>query len=42
MRKIIPFIASNYRNDKIWLRRNLPQKRDYKILIAIDNSYSMH
>lgn len=41
MKKIISFIASNYRNDKIWLRRTLPSKRDYKILIAIDDSLSM-
>jgi midasin len=41
MKKVISFIASNYRNDKIWLRRTLPSKRDYKILIAIDDSLSM-
>ena len=41
MKKIIGFIASNYRNDKIWLRRTLPSKRNYKILIAIDDSLSM-
>jgi midasin len=40
MKKVISFIASNYRNDKIW-RRTLPSKRDYKILIAIDDSLSM-
>lgn len=41
MKKVISFIASNYRNDKIWLRRTLPTKRDYKILVAIDDSLSM-
>lgn len=41
MKKVISFIASNYRNDKIWLRRTLPSKRDYKILVAIDDSLSM-
>ena len=41
MKKVISFIASRYRNDKIWLRRTLPSKRDYKILIAIDDSLSM-
>ena len=41
MKKIISFIASHYRNDKIWLRRTLPSKRDYKILVAIDDSLSM-
>ena len=41
MKKIIPFLASNYRNDKIWMRRSLPNKRDYKILLIIDDSLSM-
>ena len=41
MKKVISFIASNYRNDRIWLRRTLPSKRDYKILIGIDDSLSM-
>jgi midasin len=41
MKKIIPFIASNYRQDKIWLRRTLPYNRDYYITISIDNSLSM-
>lgn len=41
MKKVVSFIASHYRNDKIWLRRTMPSKRDYKILIAIDDSLSM-
>lgn len=41
MRKIIPFIASDYLKDKIWLRRNLPQKREYQVLLSIDDSKSM-
>lgn len=41
MKKVISFIASHYRNDKIWLRRTLPSKRDYKILVAIDDTLSM-
>ena len=41
MRKVIPFIASNYRKDKIWLRRTKPSKRDYNIILAIDDSTSM-
>merc|ERR1719219_3069527 len=41
MRKVIPFIASNYRKDKIWLRRTKPSKRDYDIILAIDDSTSM-
>ena len=27
---MIPFIASNYRRDKIWLRRTKPSKREYQ------------
>ena len=41
MRKVIPFIASNYRKDKIWLRRSRPSAREYQILLAIDDSESM-
>lgn len=41
MKKVISFIASHYRNDKIWLRRTMPSKRDYKILLAIDDTLSM-
>ena len=32
MKKIIQYIASNYRKDKIWLRRNLPSQRNYQVL----------
>ena len=41
MKKIIPYIASNYRKDKIWLRKSEPEEKDYKILIGVDNSLSM-
>ena len=41
MRKIIPYIASGFRKDKIWLRRTQPSKREYQVLLAIDNSRSM-
>nr|XP_022918861.1 midasin [Onthophagus taurus] len=41
MRKIIPYIASQFRKDKIWLRRTKPAKRDYQIVLAIDDSSSM-
>ncbi|GFQ86921.1 midasin [Trichonephila clavata] len=41
MRKIIPYIASGYRKDKIWLRRTKPSKRQYQIMIAVDDSSSM-
>eukprot|EP01017_Pseudomicrothorax_dubius_P037701 TRINITY_DN5563_c0_g4_i1.p1 TRINITY_DN5563_c0_g4~~TRINITY_DN5563_c0_g4_i1.p1 ORF type:complete len:274 (+),score=45.84 TRINITY_DN5563_c0_g4_i1:93-914(+) len=41
MKKVIPYIASNFHKDKIWLRKTNPSKRAYKILIAIDDSLSM-
>lgn len=41
MRRIIPFIASQYKKDKIWLRRTKPSKREYQIILAVDNSSSM-
>ncbi len=41
IKKIISFIASNYRNDKIWLRRTLPHERNYYVMLAIDDSLSM-
>ena len=41
MRKIIPYIASDYRKDKIWLRRSKPSQRKYQVVLAIDDSKSM-
>lgn len=41
LKKIIPYIASQFRKDKIWLRRTKPAQRDYKITVAIDDSKSM-
>ncbi|CAM8907839.1 unnamed protein product [Rhodiola kirilowii] len=41
MKKVIPYIASQYRKDKIWLRRTRPNKRDYQVVIAVDDSRSM-
>ena len=41
MRKIIPYIASDYTKDKIWLRRTKPSKREYQVLISLDDSRSM-
>lgn len=31
MRKVIAYIASQFRKDKIWLRRTEPSKRDYQV-----------
>ncbi|EKX38424.1 hypothetical protein GUITHDRAFT_50534, partial [Guillardia theta CCMP2712] len=41
LKRIIPFIASQFKRDKIWMRRSLPVKRTYRILLAVDNSRSM-
>ena len=41
MRKVIAYIASQFRKDKIWLRRSKPSKRCYQIILAVDDSQSM-
>lgn len=41
LRKIPSYIASDYRRDKIWLRRSKPSQRSYQILLSVDNSRSM-
>ncbi|XP_047513354.1 midasin [Pieris napi] len=41
MRRVIPYIASHFRKDRIWLRRTKPSKREYHIAIAVDDSSSM-
>ena len=42
MKRIIPYIASQYKRDKIWMRRSIPSKRNYQIMLAVDDSKSMH
>lgn len=42
IKKIIPYIASSYKRDKIWMRRSIPSKRSYQIMLAIDDSESMN
>ena len=39
--QVIPYIASHFRRDKIWLRRTKPNKRNYQVVIAVDDSRSM-
>ncbi|KAL0319420.1 UNVERIFIED_CONTAM: Midasin [Sesamum angustifolium] len=39
--QVIPYVASHYRKDKIWMRRTRPNKRDYQVVIAVDDSRSM-
>ncbi|KAI6359331.1 hypothetical protein MCOR25_007092 [Pyricularia grisea] len=41
IKKIIPYIASGYKRDKIWMRRSVPTKRTYQILLCVDDSLSM-
>ena len=41
MRKVVAYIASQFRKDKIWLRRTKPSKRMYQIVLAVDDSRSM-
>ena len=41
MRRVIPYIASQFRKDKIWMRRTTPSKRTYQVLVAVDDSRSM-
>ncbi len=41
VKKIIPYIASDYSKDKIWLRRTKPSRREYQVLLALDDSRSM-
>jgi midasin len=41
MKKVIPYIASQFKKDKIWMRRTKPSKRTYQVMLAIDDSRSM-
>jgi midasin len=41
MRKIIPYIASEYTKDKIWLKRTRPSQREYQVFLVLDDSRSM-
>lgn len=42
MKRIIPYIASSFKKDKIWMRRTKPSKRQYQIMISVDDSKSMN
>ena len=41
IKRVIPYIASQYKRDKIWMRRSVPSKRNYQIMLAVDDSKSM-
>ena len=40
MKRVIAYIASHYRKDKIWMRRTHPDKRKYQASVIIMPSYS--
>ncbi len=41
IRRLIPYVASDFRKNKIWLRRTKKAQRSYQVMIAIDDSMSM-
>ncbi|EUR62782.1 hypothetical protein PFBG_05388 [Plasmodium falciparum 7G8] len=41
IKKLVNYFASDFRNNKIWKRKTKLDKRDYNIIIAIDNTKSM-
>eukprot|EP01053_Blabericola_migrator_P006909 Blabericola_migrator_1__6908@NODE_34_length_18107_cov_55_154712_g30_i0_p1_GENE_NODE_34_length_18107_cov_55_154712_g30_i0NODE_34_length_18107_cov_55_154712_g30_i0_p1_ORF_typecomplete_len4590_score980_41AAA_5/PF07728_14/2_4e09AAA_5/PF07728_14/1_1e06AAA_5/PF07728_14/7_8e15AAA_5/PF07728_14/1_6e33AAA_5/PF07728_14/2e11AAA_5/PF07728_14/9_7e22AAA_5/PF07728_14/9_3e34AAA_5/PF07728_14/1_9e16AAA_3/PF07726_11/0_015AAA_3/PF07726_11/1_4AAA_3/PF07726_11/3_3e17AAA_3/PF07726_11/0_00028AAA_3/PF07726_11/0_0056AAA_3 len=41
MRQVMAYVASEYKRDKIWLRRTKLSKRQYEVILAVDNSASM-
>ncbi|KAL0049173.1 hypothetical protein WJX82_008148 [Trebouxia sp. C0006] len=41
MKRVIAYIASHFRKDKIWLRRTRPDKRKFQVVVAVDDSRSM-
>lgn len=41
MKRIIPYIASQFKKDKIWLRRTKPSQRQYQVMLSLDDSKSM-
>ena len=39
--QVIPYVASGFRKDRIWLRRVKPWKRHHRVIVAVDDSASM-
>lgn len=35
MRRVVGYVASGFRKDKIWLRRTKPAKRDYQVIMMM-------
>ncbi|KAL8453352.1 hypothetical protein Emag_001907 [Eimeria magna] len=41
LRRVLAFVASSQRDDRLWLRRRRPQGLQYRVLVGIDCSRSM-
>jgi midasin len=41
MKRVIAYIASGFRQDRIWMRRTKPDQRQYQLVLAIDETRSM-
>ncbi|PAV56425.1 hypothetical protein WR25_12689 [Diploscapter pachys] len=41
MRRLVTYIASEYRKDRIWMRRTKKAQKEYQVLVAVDDSASM-
>jgi midasin len=41
MKKVIAYVASSFRQDKIWQRRTRPDARRYQVVLAVDETRSM-
>lgn len=41
MRRLVAYIASDYRKNRIWMRRTKKAQRNYQICLAVDDSASM-
>ncbi|KAG5860613.1 AAA ATPase [Encephalitozoon hellem] len=42
MKRLVPYIASGFRRDRIWMKRQKNDKKDYVLRLFIDNSKSMY
>lgn len=42
MKRLIPYIASGYRRDRIWMKRQTNEKKECTLRLFVDNSRSMY
>lgn len=42
MKKLVPYIASGYRRDRIWMKRQKSDRKEYTLRLFVDNSRSMY